>query len=55
LAAMEMKTLDAGRGEMVFLTHPCKEKSFRDALSDLEKTDAIDVICNSFRVEGNGS
>ena len=53
LAAMEMKTLDAGRGEMVFLTHPCKEQSFKDSLKDLEATDAIDVICNWFRVETN--
>lgn len=52
LAAMEMKTLDGGRGEIVFLTHPCVEKSFCDALHQLESSGTIEVVCNWFRVEG---
>jgi homoserine dehydrogenase len=35
LAAMEMRTLDDGKGEIVFLTHRCRESSFRTALDKL--------------------
>lgn len=52
LAAMEMKTLDEGKGEIVFLTHPCVEKNFRTALEALKASGAVYEICNSFRVEG---
>jgi homoserine dehydrogenase len=52
LAAMEMKTLGEGRGEIVFLTHPCRELNFRQALEALKKSGAVDEVCNSFRVEG---
>jgi homoserine dehydrogenase len=52
LAAMEMKTLGAGRGEIVFLTHPCLENSFCTALSQLQETGTIETVCNWFRVEG---
>lgn len=51
LAAMEMKTLSEGRGEIVFLTHPCREQSFRDSLDALQKSSTVEVVCNWFRVE----
>lgn len=51
LAAMEMKTLEAGRGEIVFLSHPCREESFRTALQTLQATGTVETICNWFRVE----
>ncbi len=50
LAAMEMKTLDAGRGEIVFLTHPCREQNFCDALGRLQANGTVETICNWFRV-----
>ncbi len=51
LAAMEMKTLDQGRGEIVFLTHPCRERSFCESLKELSATNTIETVCNWFRVE----
>jgi homoserine dehydrogenase len=51
LAAMEMKTLDSVRGEIVFLSHPCREESFRAALEALKSSGTVDVVCNWFRVE----
>ena len=51
LAAMEMKTLEAGRGEIVFLTHPCREKSFCDSLEALKNSGTVETVCNWFRVE----
>ncbi len=54
LAAMEMKTLDEGRGEIVFLTHPCREKDFQDALSDFREADSVEEVSNFFRVETSG-
>lgn len=51
LAAMEMKTLGEGRGEIVFLTHPCVERNFRSALKALSASGAVYEVCNSFRVE----
>jgi homoserine dehydrogenase len=50
LAGMEMKTLDAGRGEIVFLTHPCRELNFREALGALRQTGVVEEVGNSFRV-----
>ena len=52
LAAMEMKTLEAGQGEIVFLTHPCRESDFRAALSRLEGLDVIAELGTWLRVEG---
>ena len=52
LAAMEMKTLEEGRGEIVFLTHPCQEQSFIDALAALQESGTVETVCNWFRVEG---
>ena len=51
LAAMEMKTLGEGKGEIVFLTHPCREKSFCDSLDAMIKSGTVDEICSWFRVE----
>jgi homoserine dehydrogenase len=51
LAAMEMKTLGGGRGEIAFFTHICKEASFRAALSALAKQDSVEEVCSWFRVE----
>ncbi len=54
LAAMEMRVLDASRdmGEIVFLTHPCREANFRAALAALLPTGTVFEVSNSFRVEG---
>ncbi|MBN9503493.1 MAG: hypothetical protein BGO01_11450 [Armatimonadetes bacterium 55-13] len=54
LAAMEMRVIDpvAGLGEIVFLTHKCREENFRKALADIEKSDIVDRVCNWIRVEG---
>lgn len=53
LAAMEMKVLDPEDrlGEIVFLTHPCKERSFREALAIIEELAVIRKIANWIRVE----
>ena len=54
LAAMEMRVLDASRnlGEIVFLTHPCREANFRAALDAIKPMETIEEIVNWFRVEG---
>jgi homoserine dehydrogenase len=54
LAAMEMRVLDPSNnlGEIVFLTHPCREGSFRNALDAVMKTGIVEEIANWFRVEG---
>ena len=54
LAAMEMRLLDPARslGEIVFLTHPCKEKNFRAALEAVKPTGIVHELANWFRVEG---
>jgi homoserine dehydrogenase len=53
LAAMEMKTLGEGRGEIAFLTHQCRESSFRAALDSLASLDAIEEVCSWYRVESD--
>ncbi|AIE88182.1 homoserine dehydrogenase [Fimbriimonas ginsengisoli] len=50
LAAMEMKTLDESRGEIVFLTHPCLEKNFRELLVGLKQSGVVEEVCSSIRV-----
>jgi homoserine dehydrogenase len=50
LSAMEMKTLDGGTGEIVFLTHPCQESNFRRALEEIGSQDVVRLVANSFRV-----
>lgn len=54
LAAMEMRLLDPSKslGEIVFLTHPCKEKNFRNALASLPDTGVIIELASWLRVEG---
>ena len=39
------------RGEIVFLTHPCREQSFHAALAALKLSGTVEVVCNWFRVE----
>ncbi|HSI73405.1 MAG TPA: homoserine dehydrogenase [Fimbriimonas sp.] len=51
LAAMEMKTLGGGRGEIAFFTHICREASFRAALSALQGQESVEEVCSWFRVE----
>jgi homoserine dehydrogenase len=51
LAAMEMKTLDADHGEIVFLSHPCREQSFRNSIEAIKSSGTVETICNWFRVE----
>lgn len=53
LAAMEMKTLDEGKGEIVFLTHPCQESDFVKALDELKGLEVIADLGAWFRVEGS--
>jgi len=50
LAAMEMRTLEAGAGEIVFLTHPCIERNFQAALRELREEDIVQSVGNAFRV-----
>jgi homoserine dehydrogenase len=52
LAAMEMKALDEGKGEIVFLTHPCRESNFVAALEELKGLDVIADLGAWLRVEG---
>lgn len=51
LAAMEMKPIDDGVGEIVFLTHKCRESSFRAALSGLVAEEIVRGVGTWFRVE----
>lgn len=53
LAAMEMRVVDtqAKLGEIVFLTHKCKEGNFRKALAEVEQSDIVERVCNWIRVE----
>lgn len=54
LAAMEMRVVDEAKeiGEIVFLTHKCRESSLRHALEALRKSEAVREICSWIRVEG---
>lgn len=52
LAAMEMKTLDDRTGEIVFLTHDCKESDFTQAVRTLEERQIVEKVANWFRVVG---
>lgn len=53
LAAMEMRVIDSAdsTGEIVFLTHVCREKDFRDAVESLEAQQVVREIRNWIRVE----
>lgn len=50
LAAMEMRALGEGVGEIVFLTHQCRESDFRSALAGLTPEIGVTRIENTFRV-----
>lgn len=54
LAAMEMRVLEdrEGRGEIVFLTHLCREADFRDALDRIAEHEVVDQVCTAIRVVG---
>jgi len=52
LAAMEMRTLDAETGEIVFLTHECMERDFRSAVQTVQDQNIVREVANWFRVEG---
>jgi hypothetical protein len=45
-----MKTLEEGKGEIVFLTHPCRELDFRQALKALQATGVVAKLGTSIRV-----
>ena len=51
LAAMEMRTLEDEQGEIVFLTHACKERAFTSALDDVRLLPVVASVENWFRVE----
>jgi homoserine dehydrogenase len=57
LSAMEMRVLnaEAGTGEIVFLTHRCREASFRNALQDLAEAPEVVQICSWIRVEDDAA
>jgi len=52
LAAMEMRTLLGGLGEIVFLTHVCLESDFTQALGEVARLDVVDSLENWMRAEG---
>lgn len=53
LSAMEMRVLDEAdqKGEIVLLTHRCRESDFRAALAKIEGSDVVDSIASTIRVE----
>ena len=51
LAAMEMKTIDGVSGEIVFLTHPCREADFCMALQVLTPSVGVQSVGAWYRVE----
>ncbi len=53
LTDMEMRVVDSAdsRGEIVFLTHRCRERDFRAAIGALEREGIVRKIENTFRVE----
>lgn len=52
LAAMEMRVLDeVDRGEIAFMTHPCHEGSFREALQKVKSEDVVASVESWIRVE----
>ena len=52
LAAMEMRTLVGGLGEIVFLTHVSNEQAFTQALGEVSRLSVIDAVMNWMRAEG---
>ncbi len=51
LAAMEMRTLDHGLGELVFLTHPANEAALLRSLKALRNIHIVEQIVSWYRVE----
>lgn len=51
LAAMEMRTLVGGRGEIVFLTHVSRESDFTQAIGEVSRLEDVHEIGNWMRVE----
>ena len=51
LAAMEMRTLENDQGEIVFLTHTCRESAFTSALAQVEQLEVVASVESWFRVE----
>lgn len=51
LAAMEMRTLENDRGEIVFLTHRCLESDFVRALAEVRELPVVHSVESWFRVE----
>ncbi len=52
LAAMEMRTKVGGLGEIVFLTHVCRELDFVQAIGEVGRLGCIVSVNNWLRVEG---
>ncbi len=50
LAAMEMRTITEEIGEIVFLTHACKEVSFQAAIKAIKALDEVREIASFIRV-----
>lgn len=51
LAAMEMRTLDNEQGEIVFLTHLCREADFVNSLAEVRRLPVVSSLENWIRVE----
>lgn len=51
LAAMEMRTQPRQRGELVFLTHPCREEEFLRGIKALKNLHVVEQVVNWIRVE----
>lgn len=53
LAAMEMRVIDPvnNLGEIVFLTHRCREGNFVQALEKIAKSEMVEKVCNWIRVQ----
>ncbi len=51
LSAMEMRALADGEGEIVFLTHPCREADYMRALHVIESLPSVRRVASSIRVE----
>ncbi|MBS1705582.1 MAG: homoserine dehydrogenase [Armatimonadetes bacterium] len=55
IAAMEMRQLEDGIAEIVFLTHRSQESSVRDAIVQIESMGKGDSVQTCIRVEGDGT
>lgn len=51
LAAMEMRVLGEGLGEIAFLTHLCNEQDFTSALDKVRAESVVDEVSSWMRVE----